>query len=1015
MNHLRRATTATLAILFLTTLTGCGDGPSLGQAGDGSDNGESQASAANPATPVQYAPIPQSILTPDEADTRIGTLKFFDGLPKAGTVEKVYDHLDFMRGVRAFLDTVPAASMVAMRDGMRDVGAVDGAVVIFEDLMDSRTLFLTANTESIYACSWLDLKDGPVVIESPPNTLGIINDFWFRYVGDLGNAGPDKGKGGKYLILPPGYDGDVPQGYHVLRSQTFGNMFITRGFLVDGDPKPGVASMKKHMRIHPLAKAGNPPKQEFINGSGRAFNTIHANDLNFYEEVNEVVQAEPAASCDPEVLGLLAAIGIEKGEPFAPDARMKAILTDAAAVGNATARAIVYRTRDPRAYIYEESAWKTGFIGGSHEFALDGVRLLDARTMFYYYATFVTPAMAAHRVGVGSQYAGAMVDADGQPLDGGKTYRLRMPPDAPAKDFWSVVLYDNQTRSMLQTDQPFPSLNSQRGVKANEDGSTDIYFGPKAPEGKESNWIQTVPGKGYSVILRLYGPLEPWFDKTWRPGEIQWMKDVPAVRPSDTEYKFATEIPDGITTPDKVKTRIGTLAFFDGFPTEETAKLLYDNLDFMRGVEAFLSACPSASLHAMFEGIGDIGVDRNGAISITETLLDARALYLTPNTESVYIGGRLDLRDGPVVVESPPNTLGMVNDHFFRYVSDMGNVGPDRGKGGKFLYLPPDWGGDVPGGYFVFRSPTYKNLMFWRGFLVDGDPQPAINAAKKLIKVYPLGKTADTAEMKFVNTSGRFHNTIHANDFHFYKEVRAVIDEEPAAAFSPELLGLLAAIGIEKGRPFAPDAGMRAILEEAAAVGNATARALSFRTRDPRAFYYDDDAWFTAFVGGSHEFLRESGARDLDARTLFHYGYTAVTPAMVNKTVGAGSQYAVACLDANGDYLDGTKTYSLTLPAGIPAKDFWSFVNYDPQTRSLLQTPGTPFPSVSSQSGDIVTNADGSTTIWFGPEPPQGKESNWVPTVPGKGWFTVLRLYGPLEPWFDKTWKPGEIELVDGA
>jgi hypothetical protein len=182
--------------------------------------------------------------------------------------------------------------------------------------------------------------------------------------------------------------------------------------------------------------------------------------------------------------------------------------------------------------------------------------------------------------------------------------------------------------------------------------------------------------------------------------------------------------------------------------------------------------------------------------------------------------------------------------------------------------------------------------MFWRGFLVDGDPQPAIDAAKKLIKVYPLGETADAADMKFVNTSGRFHNTIHANDTHFYEEVQAVIDEEPAAAFSPEILGLLAAIGIEKGRPFSPDARMRGILEEAAAVANATARAISFRTRDSRAYYYKDSAWFNAFVGGSHEFLRESGARDLDARTMFHYGYTAVTPAMVVKIVGVGSQYA---------------------------------------------------------------------------------------------------------------------------
>ena len=963
--------------------------------------------------PIKYEPIPLSILTPERVETRLGPLTFFDGYPSAETVDVVYDNLDFQRGVRAFLDGLPIASLYAMREGFREVGAVNGTVGIFEDLMDARTLFLTANTESVYAMTWLDLKDGPMVVESAPNTLGILDDFFFGHVTDLGNAGPDRGQGGKFLILPPGYEGEVPEGYHTFTSRTFGNWLIWRGFLEDGDPQPAVANLKAHTRIYPLAQRDDPPATQFINLSGLSFNTIHANDVSFYEEVNAVIQEEPIEALDPEFLGLLAAIGIEKGKPFAPDARMTEILNDAAAVGNATARAIVFRTRDPGAYLFEDSAWKTGFIGGSHEFEIDGVGLLDGRSLFFYYATGITPAMAAKMVGVGSQYAGAMTDSKGRALDGGYTYRLRMPPDVPVKDFWSLVLYDNQTRSMLQTDQAFPSLNSERGVEPNADGSTDIYFGPSAPEGKESNWIQTVPGKGWSVILRLYGPLEPWFDKAWQPGEIERLDDIPAVAATGERPAMATDIPASITTPDRVETRIGTLEFFDGFPSEATAELVYDNLDFLRGVEVFLTAIPAASVDAMLDGIGTLGVNRNGAISITESLLDARALYLTANTESVYIGGVLDLRDGPVVVESPPNTLGMVNDRFFRYVADMGNAGPDRGQGGKYLFLPPDWEGEEPEGYFTYRSPTYRNMMFWRGFLVDGDPGPAIEAAKEQLKVYPLGETADAADMKFVNISGRFHNTVHANDIHFYDEVHTVIDQEPAAAFSPEVLGLLAAIGIQQGEPFAPDERMRKILTDAVAVGNATARAISFRARDPRALVYEDAAWFNPFVGGSHEFLRESGGRDLDGRTMFHYGYTAVTPAMVIQIVGAGSQYAVAALDSNGDYLDGSKTYSLTLPAGIPAKDFWSFVNYDPQTRSLLQTPGTPFPSVSSQSGTVQSNPDGSTTLWFGPEPPEGMESNWVPTVPGKGWFTVLRLYGPLESWFDQSWRPGELEPVD--
>ncbi len=962
--------------------------------------------------PGYQTPIPQGILTPDKIETRLGTLEFFDGLPTAKTVDKAYDHLDFMRGVRTFLDTIPIASMHALREGCREVGSVNGTVGIFENLMDSKSLWLTPNTENVYAVTWLDLKDGPVVVESPPNTLGILDNFWFEYVADLGMVGPDKGKGGKFLFLPPGYKGEVPDGYHTYQSSTYGNLLLWRGFQVDGDPKPAVNNIKTNTRIYPLSKADNPPKQKFINLSGHEHSTIHSNDITFYDEVNQVIQEEPGGGLDPEILGMLASIGIEKGKPFNMDARMKGLLTDAAAVGNATARAIAFRSRDKQARIFDDRNWMAGFIGGSHEFLKDDVRLLNARSMFFYGATMITPAMAMEMVGLGSQYAAGMADADGNPFNGGMTYKLHLPANVPVLNFWSVVLYDNQTRSELQTDQQFPSLNSEEGVEHNNDGSTDLYFGPKAPVGKENNWIQTIPGKGWFSLLRLYGPLQPWFERSWKPGDISLMKDIPAVAATRIKPKMATEIPASITTPNKVETRIGTLEFFDGIPTEKTAELVYDNLTFMRGVETFLTTIPGASLWALREGSRDTGAF-NGDVTITENLMNSRATYLTGNTESIYMGTFLDLSNGPIVVESPPNTLGMLNDFFFRYVADLGNAGPDKGKGGKFLFLPPGWEGETPDGYFTYQSQTFGGLLFWRGFLVDGKPDATVAMAKKTIKIYPLASPEKRDDMKFINTTGVVHNTVHSNDIKFFHEIHTVIDEEPASAFSPEMLGLLAGIGIEKGKPFDPDEDTLKTLKEAAAVGNATARAISFRSRDPRAYFFEDSAWFNPFVGGSHEFLRESGARDLDARTMFHYPYTAITPAMTIKMVGIGSQYAVAAVDKNGEYLDGSKTYRLTMPKGIPAKNFWSFVVYDPQTRSMLQTSRTDYPSLSSQVGNVQTNDDGSYTIYFGPEAPKDKEDNWIQTVSGKGFFTIMRLYGPLEPWFDKTWRPSEIELVN--
>lgn len=298
---------------------------------------------------VQTAPkmkmttdIPGAITTPDKVETRLGTLKFFDGLPDKETAQKVYDNLDFQRGVAAVLNTMPVAGLYATREGFATMGPPNQTVCVVESLLDPKSLILTANSETIYTLVWLDTKNGPLVVELPPNVLGMVDDFWQRPVVDVGRTGPDKGKGGKYLFLPPGYKGKVPEGYFVVSSPTFGNFFFFRGFLVDGDIKPALDAIKKQTRVYSLAQAAQPPEMKFVNISGRAFNTIHASDFSFFEEVNQVVQEEPTEAIDADTLGLLASIGIQKGKPFAPDARMKKILSEAAAVGNATARALSF-------------------------------------------------------------------------------------------------------------------------------------------------------------------------------------------------------------------------------------------------------------------------------------------------------------------------------------------------------------------------------------------------------------------------------------------------------------------------------------------------------------------------------------------------------------------------------------------------------------------------------------------------------------------------------------------------
>jgi len=497
-------------------------------------------------TPGYNTPIPPEIMTPDTVETKyLGTLEFSDGRPSKETADKIYDHLAYLRGVEVFLNLMPAASIEAMRMGHVENGiTASNQVAISENLMDSNPLFLTGNTDTVYTSAILDLeRDGATVVEVPPGSgPGTVNDAFFRFVVDMGAPGPDRGQGGKYLILPPDYDGtpiDIPadgsavsvmaggvtDDYFVVTSPSYTNWLILRGFLVDGLPDTAVQMFKEGLKIYPLASASNPPEMEFINLSGAVMNTIHANNETFYEEIDHVLQKEPIDFLDPELRGLAAAIGIQKGKPFEPDGRMQAILKDAAAVGNATARSVTLDLRYPEAFIYEDSEWKVGFIGGDYRWLRDGGaggRFLDARTLFFYFATVNTPAMVAKIVGAGSQYAWTERDGNGEYLDGAKNYTLNVPANPPVNDFWSVVVYDPQTRSQLQTGQPFPSRNDQKyDLLENEDGSVTLYFGPEAPAGKEVNWIQTVPGKGWFAILRLYGPLEPWFDKTWQPGEIE--------------------------------------------------------------------------------------------------------------------------------------------------------------------------------------------------------------------------------------------------------------------------------------------------------------------------------------------------------------------------------------------------------------------------------------------------------------------------------------------------------------
>jgi hypothetical protein len=463
--------------------------------------------------------------TTTKLNTRIGKLEFVGGYPTNETIRKAYDQLDVQRATQAYLEFMPMMSVNSIFEAhIRDYGwktSSDIQIYVEQGAGKAGAIGLTYNTESIYASAHTDLKkDGPTVVETPPNVLGIVNDGWQRWLTDLGNAGPDKGKGGKYLLLPPGYEGEIREGYFVVRCTTYRNWVMVRGFVQDtGTGKAALHYYRKNFKIYPLA-TGPRKDAQYTSMSFKGGNTTHPRDISYFELLNQIVQYEPASAFTPYELGLLKALGIEKGKPFTPDSRMRKLLTEGITIGDAIAKANAYANRLDGIRRYADRKYEYLFLGGRHDFMSGDALWIDARTLFHYEAIVVTPAMAAKMVGVGSQYLACYRDSDDNFLMGDHLYKLHLPKGIPAKNFWSVTAYHPDTRSLLQNGMPKPSISSYDDLKVNPDGSIDIWFAPTAPKGRKKNWIKTIPGEGWEILLRLYGPLEPYFDKTWKPDDI---------------------------------------------------------------------------------------------------------------------------------------------------------------------------------------------------------------------------------------------------------------------------------------------------------------------------------------------------------------------------------------------------------------------------------------------------------------------------------------------------------------
>ena len=465
--------------------------------------------------------------TPERVETRIGTLSFEQGYPTAETAQKLYDEMDFQRAVQAFLWSFPAVSFESIRVGIKQgIGADYNDLIIADNFADPKGIWLTANDTTIYGMVNVDLSQGPVVLEVPAGPgVGLIDDFWQRAITDFGLPGPDKGKGGKYLLLPPGYNGEVPkEGYFVLQG-TMNNYNIMDRGLVENNDLAAAVNLIKNLRVYPWGQRDNPKANKVFSMSAKTYDTTPPNGIEYWARLSAFINNNPVHERDRFYMAMLKPLGIEKGKEFKPDARQRAILEDAAKVGHQMARTLLFHAeqRISNAIAFPGTHW-AWVVLLDHDQETDTYSQLDERLHYFYGAIYMSPAIGRKTAGPGATYIQSFADKDGNHFDGGKSYRLHLPPKIPVSSFWSLTLYDTGTRSMIQNAANDSARSGYDKLKTNADGSIDLYFGPKSPAGMESNWIETLPGKGFYPFFRFYGPTEGAFDGTWKMPDVEITK-----------------------------------------------------------------------------------------------------------------------------------------------------------------------------------------------------------------------------------------------------------------------------------------------------------------------------------------------------------------------------------------------------------------------------------------------------------------------------------------------------------
>jgi hypothetical protein len=459
-------------------------------------------------------------MTDNALPGRLGQVSMDGELPRREDLSLVFDELDHQLACQVYLWALPLVSYAQWQTQHRDVfGATNYDLVHYVSYQD-RLGLITANATTPYILNFIDLAEtGPLVVELPPGpTAGGLSDFWQRECGILGEMGPDQGAGGKHLIVPPGTPApEVDDSYYVHRASGINVMFGFRTL----DPDPARAqALVDGIRITSY-DGRQSPATRIVSPSGRAWDGDQPRGLDYWVRLHDIYQSEVVDERDRLFLGMLRQLGIEKGKPFEPDARLARILTTASAAGELMAQANSFAKRFPGATYWPDRQWDLVVQMDHSDQRAESYDQLLERAAWFYEAVSFSEAMKSQTPGKGQAYLGAYTDSDGEWLDGARTYTLHVPADPPAKLFWSVTVYDVWTRCLIDNEQQRGDRGSRDAdLVRNDDGSVDLYFGPISPEGKEANWVQTIPGRHWFSYFRCYGPLEPYFDRSWKLGDV---------------------------------------------------------------------------------------------------------------------------------------------------------------------------------------------------------------------------------------------------------------------------------------------------------------------------------------------------------------------------------------------------------------------------------------------------------------------------------------------------------------